>query len=562
MLNARLLASDGINADVTSDTTVTISNVSPVLGNVATTAGPIAVGATASVSAPFSDAGTHDTHTASVSWGDLSSSTATITETNGSGSLAATHAYQQPGVYQVAITVTDDNGGSATRTVEILVNSPPTADAGGPYVGLEGAQMTLAGTASDPDGDQLAYSWTFTTNASPGTVCTPTGSTTLTPSLVCTDNAVVTATLTVNDGVNSPVQSTTTVNVGNVAPVAGPLVPSASLVPTGGSLSLSQTFSDAGVHDTHTATIDWGDNTASPGTVSETAGSGGVSASHVYGTAGSYTISVTITDDDNGDTTSTTTVVVNAPPTASAGGPYSGTEGSPVALAATAHDPDGDQLTKSWTITWTGDPGTGCGIMNPTTLAPTVTCNDDATATATLTVSDGLNQSVTDTATIHIANSAPQVDSVTLPAGTVPVGTPVALDASFTDAGANDTHTAVVDWGDNSSSPGVVNESAGTGTITATHAYSSGSTFHVTVTVTDDNAGHGSAFRECPGQRRADRRSRWALRRHRRCRGGRVLRLRWIPRPTPSASPGRSRSPRPTTARPARSRTRQPSHRH
>lgn len=493
VLNAQLSASDGISPVVTSNTTITINNAPPVFGTVATTVGPIAVGAQAGVSAPFSDAGTNDTHTATVSWGDLSSSNATITETNGSGGLSAAHVYQHPGLYQVTITITDDNGGTATRTVEILVNTPPTANAGGPYVGLEGAQMALTGTASDPDGDSLTYSWTFATNADPGTVCTPTGSTTLTPTLACTDNAVVTATLSVSDGVNSPVASTTTLNVGNVAPVAGPLVPSATSVPTGGSVSVSQTFSDAGQNDTHAATIDWGDNTTSAGTLSETAGSGDVTGSHSYGAADTYTITVTITDDDDAVASRTTTVVVNASPTLAAGGPYSGSEGTAVTLAATAHDPDGDQLTKSWSITWSGDPATGCGVANPNSLTPSVTCTDDATVSATLTVSDGVNNPVTDTATIHIANVAPTVGTVTLPTSAVPVGAPVSLSASFSDPGANDTHTAVIDWGDNSSSPGLVSESGGTGSVAATHTYTSGGTFHVTVLATDDNGGHGSA---------------------------------------------------------------------
>ena len=57
---------------------------------------------------------------------------------------------------------------------------------------------------------------------------------------------------------------------------------------------------DTDVLDTHTAVWDWGDGTTMPGTVTETNGSGSVSGSHTYASAGVYTVKVTVTDDDGG----------------------------------------------------------------------------------------------------------------------------------------------------------------------------------------------------------------------------------------------------------------------
>ncbi len=69
-------------------------------------------------------------------------------------------------------------------------------------------------------------------------------------------------------------------------------------------------FSDTGMQDTHTATIDWGDGSVEDGTVSESNGSGTVSGSHIYTNIGSYVVTVTITDDDYGVTDDTLTVTV------------------------------------------------------------------------------------------------------------------------------------------------------------------------------------------------------------------------------------------------------------
>ncbi len=313
VVDATLSVSDGVNPPALSYTSVAVTNVAPVLGPLTATAGPIAVGQVVTVGGAFIDAGTNDGHTAVVDWGDLSTSAGSVTELAGSGSATGTHAYSAPGLYTISLDVNDGDGGIATRTITIRVNTPPTVSVGGPYVGAEGSTLSLAATATDDDHDALSTMWSFAVAASPGTTCTPTGTTTLTPTLTCNDDAVVTATVTISDGVNAPVSAVTTVTYGNVAPTITGLAVTPDIAPVGSTVALSSGINDVGTHDSHVASIDWGDATSTAGTVTESAGTGTVTANHVYTAAGIYTVTLTVTDGDGGSSVASVTVVVYDP---------------------------------------------------------------------------------------------------------------------------------------------------------------------------------------------------------------------------------------------------------
>ncbi len=494
VIAASLSASDGINPAVLSPTTVAIANEAPILGALGVGTGPFATGAPVSLSASFTDQGTNDTHTATIDWGDLSSSNATVSESSGSGSLAASHVYTAPGIYTVSTVLSDDDHGTDVRTATVVVNSPPTADTGGPYAGVEGAALALAGTAHDADGDPLTTSWTFAVAGKPGTTCTSVGADTLTPTLTCNDDATVTATLSVSDGINATVTEVTTITVGNAPPQSTAAVASSGIAPVGSTVSVGLTYSDVGTNDTHTATIDWGDGTVEPGVVTGTAGSGTVAGSHVYTTGGGYTIAVTVMDDDGDITTQTTTVLVNGSPTAGVGGPYSGVEGTPVTLTGTAADPDVDTLLVQWTSSIvSADPGTICSLTDATTLTPSLVCDDDAVVNVTFAVADGINPPVVDSTTVNIQNAAPSVAAPTVVPNPVPLGTPVSLSTTFTDPGVNDNPLATINWGDGHQDPGSVVWTLGTGSVTGGHTYTTPGTYTVTVTVNDKDGGTNSA---------------------------------------------------------------------
>ena len=75
----------------------------------------------------FTDLGLGDTHEATIDWGDETPiEPATVTEEGGSGSVEGSHIYEAAGVFPVIVTVTDDDDGVATGSLEarVLVRVP------------------------------------------------------------------------------------------------------------------------------------------------------------------------------------------------------------------------------------------------------------------------------------------------------------------------------------------------------------------------------------------------------------------------------------------------------
>jgi hypothetical protein len=216
--------------------------------------------------------------------------------------------------------------------------------------------------------------------------------------------------------------------------------------------------------------------------------------------AGLHTLCVTANGTDGGGPGSVTdchTIRINAPPVVNAGGPYSGQEGTPVAIAGAVTDPDGPSLATAWeAVPVSGvDPGATCAFGNASALSTAVTCTDDGTYQLRLRVNDGVNPEVVDTATLTLTNVAPAVTITAPPNGSLfSRGTLVTFTAPFTDIGTNDTHTCTVDFGDGSPVvAGNVTETPGSGMCGAAHAFTVLGPHNVLVTVLDDDGGSATA---------------------------------------------------------------------
>ena len=97
------------------------ANAAPSITAVTVPIDPQRVNDPVSVSAAFTDPDQADTHTATWTWGDGTTSAGTIIESNGAGTVSGSHVYAEAGVYTVSVKVTDNYAASAEVTAQSYV---------------------------------------------------------------------------------------------------------------------------------------------------------------------------------------------------------------------------------------------------------------------------------------------------------------------------------------------------------------------------------------------------------------------------------------------------------
>ena len=307
---------------------------------------------------------------------------------------------------QVAITIQD-----------VPTNIPPTVDAGQDQVVDEGDAVTLNGTASDLEGDQLTYLWSHD-SVLPITVSNATSQLTTFTAPAVDSDVTVTFVLSVSDGTNTDVTDQVTITIQDVPTNNPPTVDAGQdqTVNEGDAVTLNGTASD---HEGDHLTYLWSHDSVLPITVSNATSQLTTFTAPAVDSDVTVTFVLSVSDGTNTDVTDQVTITIqdvptNNPPTVDAGQDQVVDEGDAVTLNGTASDLEGDQLT----YLWSHDSVLPITVSNATSQLTTFTApavDSDVTVTFVLSVSDGTNTDVTDQVTITIqdvpTNNPPTVDA-------------------------------------------------------------------------------------------------------------------------------------------------------
>ena len=393
--------------------------------------------------------------------------------------VSATHSYAMAGTFTVTLTVTDDTGATNSVMTDIIVtdaappvNIPPVAMITAPATAAIGMAVTFDASAStDLDGTITSYDWDF------GDTLTGTGvSATHSYAMAGT----FTVTLTVTDDTGATNSAMTDIIVTDAAPPGNAPPVAMMITPPVAAIGMAVTFDASGSTDPDgtIASYDWDFGDAITGT--------GVSTTHTYMTAGTFTITLTVTDDAGATNSVMADITVmaaappgNIPPMAVITAPPAAAIGMEVIFdASTSTDPDGTIVSYDWDF---GDTMVSTGVSTTHTYAT------EGTFTITLTVTDdagATNSTMTD---IIITAAAPPVNIPPAAMISGPTTGTEGVAVTFDASGSLDLDGMIVsyDWdlGDTMTATG----------ISVTHTYSVG-VYTVKLTVTDDAGATTSAM--------------------------------------------------------------------
>ncbi len=371
---------------------------------------------------------------------------------DGGTSTAAnpTHAYATSGLFTVTLTVSDSSTPAQSKTAShsVTVAGPVSADfASSPSAPTAGQTVTFTSTVSGGTAP-YTYSWTF---GDGGT------SSAANPTHAYATAGVFTVTLMVTDS-STPAQSAT---ASHTVTVSGPL---------------TADFTSSPVHPVIGGTVSFTSTVAGgtgPYSYSWTFGDGGTSTAasptHAYTAAGTFTVTLTVTDSSTpvqSKTASHTVTVASALVASFTISPASPTIGQTVTFTSTVTGG-----TTPYVYAWTFGDGGSSNLPSPTHVytAP-------GTYTVTLMVTDSSTPTQTRTASTPLTVTAPFAADFTFSPSSPNVGQTVTFTSTV--SGGKTPYTYSWTFGDG-------------GTSTAanpTHVYTAAGTFTVTLTVHDSSS--------------------------------------------------------------------------
>jgi PKD repeat protein len=246
---------------------------------------------------PFDGSGSTDPDDATLfySWSFGDGTCSVVSPPAKCSQVSPSHTYADDGAYTVELTVSDGFADGDASTTATIVNVAPAVSAGDDATVDEGSLFSQSGSFTDPGAD----SWTATVDYGDGggAVALTLAGKTFELSHTYVDNGVYTVTVEVTDDEGDSGSDQVEVTVLNVPPTvdAGP----DAEVTSGETYELSGSFSDPGLaDDPWTWEIDWGFGANTTGSTNDQ--SALIEASRQVCVAGTYTVTLSVTDKDGG----------------------------------------------------------------------------------------------------------------------------------------------------------------------------------------------------------------------------------------------------------------------
>ena len=402
-LSFRLTVTDNEAATATDDIIITVN---PVNASPTATAGNDQSAdeqTTVTLSGGGSDT---DGTIASYVWSQLSGTSVTLTNAN-----TATTSFTAPLLttqeqLSFRLTVTDNEGASATDDIIITVNpvnALPSANAGSDQSVDEQTTTTLSGSGSDTDGSIASYAWSQLSGSSVTLSNADTATVSFTaPTLTAQEQVSFRLTVTDNEGGTATDDVVVTVNPVNESPTLLSNGLNGIVVTEGGTFSWTFSASDPDTGDSLSYSV----NTPSLGS----ADFSGAALTYTATTAGSETLTVTVTDDTGASDSADIPVTVNGQTSSDGNGDgLTDQQAQDAGLDpnASGGDTDNDGITDAVEI---GDPNNptdsdGDGLIDALEVGNANERNDSVTFIVPATTAGNLGLTDLSNSTLDISSS-------------------------------------------------------------------------------------------------------------------------------------------------------------